>query len=457
MSNLDNFFSKENKTFNHINKYKHIYLPLLIILILMSIFLTNYSLEKPLISGEESYYHLTQTKEVSWENFYYYPLKIIDQSLPIYLIISLISIVSILLGLIILKRVGFSNRFTLIFLTLIIVTPTFIFSFSTIAGYTIFLVLLLSGFYFLTNKKNHLLAIIPFILATLIDLISSVILLLLLLIYFYLHNKEKSKEKIIYLVIFFAIVTFFVFSIPLTLGPFHQENIISDLISDFGGLSGVSLFTLILALIGLSVTWKRKHYYLAYIILPLILILFIYNTETIFYLSILTCFFATIGIIELFSKKWNLEILKKFTFLILILGILFSTLTYVDRISETAPTKADLEVLTWVKENLAAEDNIFSIPEKSYFISYYTNNQPFYQYHQKNVNQANVTSTIITSTYIDPTFPLLEENNLSIIYIPEMFRKEFPEDRGLLFLLKNERFKLIHSQDNAEVWMFSKE
>jgi hypothetical protein len=37
-------------------------------------------------------------------------------------------------------------------------------------------------------------------------------------------------------------------------------------------------------------------------------------------------------------------------------------------------------------------------------------------------------------------------------------KKNLPkaEDQGLLFLLRNERFKLVHSSENSEVWLFKK-
>ena len=61
---------------------------------------------------------------------------------------------------------------------------------------------------------------------------------------------------------------------------------------------------------------------------------------------------------------------------------------------------------------------------------------------------------ILAATYINELFPLLEENNISIIYITKDMRRKLTEEQGFLFLLKNERFKLAHASKEAEVWLF---
>ena len=50
----------------------------------------------------------------------------------------------------------------------------------------------------------------------------------------------------------------------------------------------------------------------------------------------------------------------------------------------------------------------------------------------------------------------LEENNISHIYINSKVKDSLRDDQGLQFLLKNERFKLLYSRGNSQVWMFDK-
>ena len=225
-----------------------------------------------------------------------------------------------------------------------------------------------------------------------------------------------------------------------------------DLISDLGGLSGISLFIVILTFIGLAITWKRKNFSNTYIFFPITLIAFFLNTQAIFFLTLSTVFFATIGLIQLFDKKWILTSLKQFTLLLLILGIVFSTLTYFDRTTNYEPSEQSQQALIWIKDNTEANNIVFSLPEEGYYISYWAHREPFYTLHSKNNPKANLTNKILTSTYIDQLFPILEENEIKIIYVTPKMKAQ---QQNLIFLLKNERFKMLYSYEETEVWLFT--
>jgi len=55
-------------------------------------------------------------------------------------------------------------------------------------------------------------------------------------------------------------------------GPFHVQQTLPDLISDLGGHSGMSLFLVLLAFIGVAFTWKKKNYNKWYLFLPVFLL-----------------------------------------------------------------------------------------------------------------------------------------------------------------------------------------
>jgi len=312
---------------------------------------------------------------------------------------------------------------------------------------------------------NHL-AVIPFILATFTDLFSILFLLLLQLTYFHRIKKESfltgnKNDKFSLLIVgttsLFFFLNAFVLELPFVLGPFHSQQALTALVSDLGAISGIGFFTLLLAIIGLALTWKNKKYYPIYFFILITIPTYIYNPQTIFYLSLITIFFATVGFIKMFERVWTLAMLKKLTFFILILGLLFSSLTYLDRIDQNEPFQNEVEILKWVKENIPKEKIIFSSPENSYFVRYFAERQPFYERHKKEhaVMRNNQTKIVLKSTYISTTFPILEKNNISIIYITPRIKLTYPKEQGLLFLLKNERFKLVHSHEGAEVWVFN--
>ncbi len=60
---------------------------------------------------------------------------------------------------------------------------------------------------------------------------------------------------------------------------------------------------------------------------------------------------------------------------------------------------------------------------------------------------------LLENTDINEFITLLEENHLSIIHITKEMKKIY--ENGFIILLQNERFKLIHSHGDYEVWAFS--
>lgn len=452
-----------SKKLLHFLKHQNKYLLLLLIFVLGAPLLLNQIQGKPLIMGGESYHHLSLARELSWNNFYYFPLKVIVSFVPeslLFIIPLFLAIGSLLIFLKLTKRFKFSKKSTFFFLALLIISPSFVFTFITISAYSAYLFLVLLGFLLLTQEKETVrsFSLVPFLLATFFDIFSSVFLLLLLMGYFY---SRKEKEKTLFKSTTASIITLTVFNgiilkIPFFLGPFHLQQRIPDLISDLGGISGINFFTFLLAFIGLAITWKKKNFYFAYILLPFTIIAYIYNTQAVFHLSLTAVFFATTGFIRLFERKWNLATLKRFTFFLLILGLLFSTLTYLERISDNGPSKSDIQALTWVHNNVPNKEVVFSSPENSPFISYFSRQEPFYQLHHENERlMKNLTQKALSSLYIHELFPILEQNNVSIIYINRGMKEQLSKEQGFLFLLKNERFKIIYSHEDSEVWMFA--
>ncbi len=459
-----------NRFFSHILKYKVGYLSLILFLVLLVPAVCNFWQDKPIIMGVESYYHLSLAESASWYNINYFPLKMINLFLVdsyLFLIPLFLAFASLWIFLAFAKKVNISEKFTFFFAFFLVINPAFIYTYITLSTYSFLFFLLLLGFFLYSSKNKffHYISLVPFLLSTFFDIFSGIILLLLFLVYLYLEKKKvksllKGFPGIVFvstfILIFFNILTI---KIPFVLGPFNLQDTIINLVSDLGGLSGTGIFILFLALIGLAVAWKSKNYSFSYVFLLLFVPVYFYSSQTIFHLSLLITFFATVSFVSLFETNWNLELLKKFTFFLLILGILFSTLTYLDRVTELGPSKSDFQTLTWIKDNVPGEKVVFSTPENSYYITYFAKKTPLNLIGGSGNQEFNdnITDAIFASTYTTTTFPIFEENDISIIYITEDIRNKYSAEQGLLFLLKNERFKLVHSHKSSEVWLFTKE
>lgn len=460
--------SFKNKYLLHLITNTKKYLLFLLILIVFLVTATNFIANKPLLKGGESYYYLYAAEHGPYNSLTTLVSLFSDQIL--FLIPPLLSILSLLILFKLAEKIKLKKEFVFFFALFFILTPTFLFSFTTFSAYSLFFLLVMLGFWLLFHhqEKIRMFSLIPFIIATFVDGFSTFLLLSLQLIYLLTKRSKKIyiKDNFLFfstgITFILLIVNKFVFNIPVLIGPFHPQKIFPDLISDLGGLSGISIFMFILAVIGLVVTWKKKEFHITYLLLPIIILAYLFNTQTIFYLSILMVFFATVGFLKLFERHWSLVLLKKLTFFLLLLGIVFSTLTYIERMSEYLPLNADQEALTWIKENTPKETTILSYPENAYFIKYFSARTPFSQFYSDNKGSSSginldLNRQIFSSVYIQELFPLLEENNVSIVYINQDMKAVLPKEQGFLFLLKNEKFKLIHSYQHSEVWAFKKE
>lgn len=447
------------KYFSHFIRHQKKYIFLVTILLFFIQIVSNLLAEKPLISGSESYYILSLSEQGIHHNPLVNLVHVVPESLTF--LIPLAIGLFLIMMLFNLSRNFLDKETTFFFILFLVLTPSFIFSFVTISSYASFLLLVLLGFFLISkdNIKLRYLSLLPFILATMFDLFSTLLLLVVQFIY-YSKNKIKKDKLAFHAFIITAVLLIFnqlVFRIPTVMGPFHKQDLFADLFSDLGGLSGLSLFLIILSFIGLAETFKRKDFTSLYL-LPLLIPAYLFNTNVIFFLTIITSLLASLGFLRLVGRNWNLPALKKFTVVLLILGILFSTLAYMDRISEYQPLKEDEEALSWIKENTPPNSVILSAPENSHLIRYFAGRTPLYVFENGNWKEKKeLSETIFTALYIQDLFPLLDLSGVDFIYVSRDMKSSLPKDRGFLFLLKNERFKLIYSSGDSEVWVYNKE
>ena len=446
---------EENTIFHKVLKHKKFLLCSLLIIFLAIPAIKNVISEKPLLMGGESYYHLLQADQ----HWYYYPLHLALSLLGtqwIILLLLALALSSLLLFLRFTAQIQLPERVSFFIALFTIITPAFIHSFSTLSAVSYVTFLTLLGFTVLTHPKKNIqwLSAIPFVLTTFFDLFSSSVTVVLLALYVYVRRKESRTLPVFLLgaVTLCTLLNFVLLSQPFVLGPFHEQQYTADFISDLGGSSGLGLFLVLLMIIGLMVTWKQPEFAATYVFIPFLIPFYFYSTETIFPIALLASFSATIGFLKLFDRTWTLPTLKKFTLLVIMLGLLFSTLTYLSRITAESPTAQDAEALTWIQENALSDAIILSDPENSYFIQSIAQRTPFAAPHQP--AKINFTEQIFSATYIKDLFPLLEQEYINYIYLTPRMKERLPKDQGLRFLLKNERFKLVYSSEDTEIWFF---
>jgi len=442
--------------FNHLLHHQKIYLCILLLVLSTAILVLNYLHQKPLLMGGESYYYLSSAPQ----ELLYNPLTLIFKLIPdqlLFLLPPLISLGTMVLFYVLAEKIKISEKNTFFIALFYILTPTFIFTSLTLSSYALYLLLVLGGanLLLLESRKKYF-SIIPFLLASCIDTFSAMLLLAGIAGYFFIFKKSRERFPTIIIasVAAMLIVNAVILNTPFFIGPFLIQNRASDLISDLGGFSGVGFFSILLAFIGLIIYWQKKNLPLLISTLVIFIAAYVFNTHTVFFLSLLIVILASAGFEYLLEQNWKISFLRNAVLLLLLLGISFSAVAYHDRLSHYSPTSVDQKALGWIQRNTPKEAVVLSAPENSYYISYFAQRKPVFALHQDYRQQDDLSQRIFTSYYIDNLFPLLDENKVSIIYVSEDMKRKFPAQQEFLFLLQNERFKLLYFTEEAEVWSF---
>jgi hypothetical protein len=430
------------KYLEHIVEHKKKYVLSLSAILLVLPLLINFLNSKAIPFGTESYFHLLGFEVTPWK----YIIQWVPHSLLIFFPMF-IGILTIILFMQISIIVKLDQKIAVLFSILTVSSAGFIFAFSTISTYALYLFFVALGFWLALQKKWRFISLVPFTLAGLFDTFSSLLLLGLLVIFVGTKLKDIFRWSVFVIIGIVTGINYLTKSF--VLGPFDQTNATVNLFSDLGALSGVNSFVVMLAIIGITITWKKRRLYSSYGLAVAAIAAYFVFPQTILIMTVTICFFAAVALDFLYERKWKLEKLKQYTFLLILLGLIFSTVSYLDRVSEIGLTEDDYKALSWINENLGHQ-KLLTSPDNSYQVKYYTNANPLDYPHQKIYFQ----DTALNELYIRQLFPVLEYNEVKLVFISEKMKQELPSDQGLLFLLRNERFKLVYSSENAEVWSF---
>jgi len=232
-------------------------------------------------------------------------------------------------------------------------------------------------------------------------------------------------------------------------------------ISDFGASFGISLFAIILAAVGLGELWKKKYQNAGiYIILMISIILSIIHLPALFYLNIVIIILAATGVVRILNSKWTSPIIKNTTLILLICGLIFSGLTSVTLLANTAPSQSVAEGL--LKLRAKPDGVVLSHPSKGFWILTIAYKPTFIDLNSEyvpNLNErVNDLNSMFYSKDLTNTTKLLQEYNIKYIFLDDPMKSGqvwTRDEEGLLFLLKDsERFKSIYADSDAEVWEY---
>jgi len=463
---LNNFKLSESKLFLY---------SLILFIILVSLFnviKTHNGYILP--SGKESYFHLKASEDFSLNSILYDKPILKNYNInPYHFLLgffidnfsldftfkyfqAFLGFLSIIFFLLLLKDLGLDIQKRFFLITFFILSPAFLYVVFLFVPESLSLLFGFLGFY-LYLKKNKFVAFIGSILLLILPLFGSVELILLIALFlglFYFRSDIKSLVMII-LIVFVYLINFGV-----RLIIFVSPNFLQSSFTDFGGFIGFGIFYFFLAAIGLIFTWRYKK---QHIILYLLIIFFIVSVRYFgfsvnVYLNIIFAYLASLSFSRLVNRKWDSQIIKTFTVLVLIFGIMFSSLSYINRVSVSGPNEGVLKSLLWLNQKSDSSDVVLSAKSKGFWIEYFSSRDALIDGFTLDYSLISDVDIVFDSRNLEITKSILDKHQVDFIWIDidmkngEVWSKD---EEGLLFLFKDKSaFRQVYNDLGVEIWNF---
>jgi len=362
-------------------------------------------------------------------------------SVVVFGISILLSLLSLIFIYFTLKNLKINSQEIFFTIILLIISPAFIYIYIIPSNYTLVFFLISLGFYLLTLDNEYLsyIGVVP--LLFIIFLGELVIVPLIFILFYLLWIRKKIIVSLILIVMF----TFFYLSSP-KINLFSTNNYFVTLISDFGGFTGIILSVLILALIGLFMTKKIKLVSLPVGVIIFFVFISNYNWHYLVYIIPLICLSASKTIHSFISNRWEIGIIKKATLLIILCTLLFSSVSYSERIAYSDPSLSMINSLDFI--NGLGDGNVLSYPDNQFLIEYYGKKEGVLKYGDENYE-------IFSNKNLRKFNEYLNSNSIKYIWItPEMKKELWNNDVGGMSYLLNEyeQFEKIYDYGGYEVW-----
>ncbi len=385
-------------------------------------------------------------------------------------IIPLLSgIVSLAFFYFILKKIGFGLLERISSSAILAMSPIFIYTFIVSSPISLMLFLDLFGFYFYMKKGKANIAVSTAALFIASIFSFSNLLFVLAVLSAYSLTKEKNRNRLS-IITFFMVISLLFKYIPFFFKHgfpakhvFEELSLIQMFVSDMGGVLGFSIFTILLACLGLAAVWKRKkEFYIPYLLLVFIVAYSFFFNYAAVYSNFVISILAGIAFARFAVKKWELRQIRNISLLLLFCGVLFSAVSFSVRVGNMPPEPELVEALEWLKDNSREGDVVFSHYTKGFWIEGIAGRRVMMDgllEYSPNVEKYYNESLIIFETFdIRETRSFLLEHDSRFVLITNDMDQGLVWDKpgqGLAFLLKNnETFKKIYSKQGTEIYEY---
>lgn len=349
-------------------------------------------------------------------------------------------------------------------LAIFMLSPPFIFLFTTLNNYFMAILLSLLGFYYFT-KNNKIASAVPFILLPLFNLPIAVIAMILFFIFTFISKKQEPFWLVfvctaIITTAYYLTLVKYAGSPEKLLFAIDELGIRSHLqylFSDLNGKFGLSVFGAMLALLGILYGWKKKYSDTGiFFSISALIILMAFMKHAIFFMNIFVSALAAYALNTIIKQGWQSRTMKNFTVLVIVCGLLFSSISFISRHIESEPSEGIISSLDYLKEK--QQGTAFSHYTRGFWLEYagqktvMDENFAF----APNVNERHLDSERLLETRsFDEAMQIISKYDIKYIWLDEQLRKQIWEsdEEGLQFLLKySNNFTDISQNQQVQIW-----
>lgn len=375
----------------------------------------------------------------------------------------------LLLGLTI-KKFTKDNNVRNLSLLILALSPPFLYLFSSSNAFAGIVFLSALGFYLMTFDRviHWIIAIILLSLISYFNIFAAAFLSILFLIYLLAVLRRKTRYFFIYVLLVLAINIHYFYRLITNYGMPERVNFnviqnavnfnYQTLFSDLGGKFGLSIFSIILLFLGIYVLWTYKKYkfILVYSTIFLLTLLSVYFNFIIFYLNILIAIIGSLGLIKLINRRWESRLIKNLSFVVIVIGIVFSGINFINQLALSEPTIKQMEALDYLSSKSSDYTTIFSYYERGYWFNYINKKNVMDSdfFYAPKINERWYDSVqLLNSNDLKTTLRVLNKYDIEYIWLDAGIRGRFygKDEISLLYQLRNDpRFKLMYRNFDKE-------
>jgi len=352
-------------------------------------------------------------------------------------------------------KLRLKNRFLITVLW--ILSPIYIYGFTVSNPFAVVLLLMIAGFHYFILRKFSWLSLLFFAFIPLFGWINTLLTLSLVILY---TLQNKNKKWLCLITIGLMALVGWVGNAPIFEQRIIPEtgNLLQDNISGLGALIGFNVFVLLLAGIGIVKSWKNKQSLAwLYAVFIGLLILSFYSSEYKILLNLLISLYGAVGFAALMNMQWELKLIRNLTIGLLAIGLLFSTVSYIHRLSYMEPSPQLVNSIVEFRNRSTPTDVVLSHPENGYWLEFFSERDSYLDSSRESFNE---TLAFFMTRDEDRAAEYLDNREISFIFVDHKTRELMinnDNEIGLEFLMQNSMaYTLVHRDDPISIWKYHK-